>query len=48
MKGINVMKSHGIKVLTSKSQTLKEAINEYLKNQTTSLEEPCEEAEHPL
>lgn len=47
-RGINVMKSHGIKVLTCKSQTLKEAINEFLKNQTTSLEEPCEEAEHPF
>ena len=47
-RGINAMKSHGIKVLTCKSQTLKEAINEFLKNQTTSLEEPCEEAEHPF
>jgi len=47
-RGINVMKSHGIKVLTSKSQTLKDAIDEFLKNQTTPLEEPCEEAEHPL
>jgi len=47
-RGINIMKSHGIKVLTSKSQTLKEAINEFLKNETTPLEEPCEEAEHPF
>ncbi|MEX2719955.1 MAG: NifB/NifX family molybdenum-iron cluster-binding protein [Candidatus Wukongarchaeota archaeon] len=47
-RGINMIKSHGIKVLTCKSQTLKEAINEFLKNETTPLEEPCKEAEHPF
>ncbi|MFB0545133.1 MAG: NifB/NifX family molybdenum-iron cluster-binding protein [Candidatus Hodarchaeota archaeon] len=44
-RGINVMKSCGIKVLTCRSQTLKEAINEFLKNEAIPLKKPCEEAE---